>query len=64
MAGALVRRLLEVDLVNGDPHLALMDADMDRWLALEALNCECDDVCVCGWDDDPALLVAPMPVAD
>jgi hypothetical protein len=48
----------------GDPHLALIDADMDRWLELEAMNCECEAVCTCGWDDDPDLLLRPLPLVD
>ena len=51
-------------MLNDDPHLALIDADMDAWLALERLNCQCDDVCVCGWDEHPELIFAPRPAVD
>lgn len=34
-----------------DPYLQRIDADMDTWLVLERLFCQCDGLCQCGWDD-------------
>jgi hypothetical protein len=36
--------------VAGDPYLGRVNADMGEYLLLEAVFCECDTVCVCGWD--------------
>lgn len=33
-----------------------MDADMDEWLELEAQSCDCDALCVRGWDDPEPVL--------
>lgn len=36
-----------------DPYLARVYASMTEYMALQAIYCNCDALCTCGWDELP-----------
>lgn len=40
------------EFYDDDPDLALVNADMTTWLALERALCTCEAGCDCGWDEE------------
>jgi hypothetical protein len=42
----------EGDGVSDDPYLTNVIADMTAYILLEEAFCDCDGLCVCGWDDE------------
>jgi hypothetical protein len=41
------------DGVTDDPYIALADSrvSMTAYILLESAFCDCDGLCICGWDD-------------